>query len=311
MKGRRFVAWLLLTGLAGLLIASGCRTGASEEAGGRQALEPARVLLIDGQNNHQWVETTPVLVDVFESSGRFRVDVRTLPPAGEDLSGIRAPFADYDVVVSNYNGEGWPEPMRREFEAYVRSGGGFVSVHAANNAFADWPEYNEMIAVGGWNGRNPESGPYLRLRGGQWIRDTETPGTGGGHGTRHEFLVESRAPDHPIMRDLPASWMHAEDELYDRLRGPARNVTVLASAYSDRETRGTGEHEPILMTIDYGEGRVFHTTLGHDVTAMRGLGFRLTLLRGTEWAATGNVTIPVPDAFRDLTATSRQAVLAD
>jgi type 1 glutamine amidotransferase len=91
--------------------------------------------------------------------------------------------------------------------------------------------------------------------------------------------------------------MHANDELYDRLRGPARNVTVLATAYSDRSTGGSGEEEPMLMAIQYGKGRVFHTTLGHDVGAMKCVGFIVTLQRGTEWAATGEVTQKVPDDF--------------
>jgi uncharacterized protein len=309
MSGLPVALRSLLVGVGGLLLVAGCESGAREDVGGPGG-EPLRVLLIDGQNNHRWTETTPVLVEVLEGSGRFQVDVLTSPAEGEDMSGFHADFGGYDVVVSNYNGEAWPEAMRRDFEAYVRSGGGYVPVHAANNAFGDWPEYNEMIGVGGWGGRNHSSGPYLRLRDGEWVRDTDTPGTGGGHGARHEFPVETRAPDHPIMRDLPASWIHTEDELYDRLRGPARNVTVLASAYSDPETRGTGEHEPILMALEYGAGRVFHTTLGHDVVAMQGLGFRTTLLRGTEWAATGRVTIPVPEPLRAEELAGRQALRA-
>ena len=87
-----------------------------------------------------------------------------------------------------------------------------------------------MIGIGGWGGRTEAHGPYLRLRDGKWVRDT-TPGKGGSHGDRHEYRVQIRNPDHPITRGLPAIWLHSEDELYDRLRGPAENVTVLASAY--------------------------------------------------------------------------------
>jgi type 1 glutamine amidotransferase len=53
------------------------------------------------------------------------------------------------------------------------------------------------------------------------------------------------------------------------------------------------------MTLAHGKGRVFHTTLGHDVVAMSCQVFATTLLRGTEWAATGEVTIPVPADFPD------------
>lgn len=262
---------------------------------------PLRALIIEGQNNHKvWPETTPLLKRWLEQSGRFRtVDLVTTPPKGEDMSTFGPDFSYYDVVVSNYNGDSWPAATQERFEEFVRGGGGFVSVHAADNAFPNWEAYNRMIGVGGWEGRGDAAGPYLRLRDGDWVRDAQTPGAGGHHGTRHRFKVETRRPDHPIMKGLPASWLHATDELYDQMRGPALEVTVLASAYSDPETRGTGEHEPILMVIPYGKGRVFHTTLGHSVEAMSDVGFITTLQRGTEWAATGGVTIPAPADFTE------------
>lgn len=290
------------------------------------------VLIIDGQNNHAWQQTTPVLVGIFGQTNRFEVEVSTSPPSSPrpprppkdkepakveafkkayqeweskkaemekanaaKWEAWRPDFAAYDVVVSNYNGELWPEPVRKAFEDYVKGGGGFVSVHAANNSHPDWKAYNEMIAVGGWGGRSELSGPYLRLREGEWIHDV-TPGRGGSHGAKHEFVVETQATDHPVMKGLPPKWLQAQDELYDRLRGPAKNVTVLASAFADESTRGSGEDEPILMAIDFGEGRVFHTTLGHDTTAMGSVGFQETLKRGAEWAATGTVTLPPPAA---------------
>jgi type 1 glutamine amidotransferase len=132
--------------------------------------------------------------------------------------------------------------------------------------------------------------------GGKWTADM-TPRKGGSHGKQHEFIVSTRAADHPIMAGLPAAWMHGKDELYDRLRGPAQNVLVLASALSDPATGGTGVDEPMLMTIAYGKGRVFHTALGHAADAIKCAGFAVTLQRGTEWAATGKVTQKVPADF--------------
>lgn len=248
-----------------------------------------RALIVDGQNNHDWRATTPILKEHLERSGLFRVDVATTPPAGEDLSGFRPKWSDYHVVVANYNGALWPEETRHEFEQYVRGGGGLVVVHAANNAFPEWPEYNRMIGLGGWGGRDERSGPYVRVRDGRVVRDA-SPGRGGSHGAQHAFQVVIREPDHPITAGLPKAWMHARDELYDRLRGPAEELTVLATAWSDPATGGTGEHEPMLMTISYGHGRVFHTTLGHSPEAMRCVGFLVTYVRGAEWAASGRVT---------------------
>jgi uncharacterized protein len=261
------------------------------------AAEPKlKALIVDGQNNHNWKATTPLLKKHLEDSGRFTVDVATTPESG-DLSGFKPKFADYQVVVSNYNGAPWPEPTQQAFEQYMHDGGGLVVVHAADNAFPEWRAYNRMIGVGGWGGRNEKSGPYVRLRDGRFVSDT-TPGNGGSHGAQHPFLVVVRDSKHPITAGLPSSWLHASDELYDRLRGPAQDLTVLATSYADPKQGGSGEQEPMLMVIDYAKGRVFHTTLGHSPEAMHCVGFIVTLQRGAEWAATGKVTqTKLPDDF--------------
>ena len=257
-------------------------------------------LIIDGQNNHDYKATTPHLKKLLEQTGLFTVDVATTPPAKGDMSTFKPDFKKYRVIISNYNGEDWSKETQEAFTSYVENGGGFVSVHAADNAFPTWKEYNEMIGLGGWGNRNEKSGPYLRLRDGKFAQDT-SPGRGGSHGQQHPFVMDTRAPEHPIMADLPAHWMHAKDELYDRLRGPAEHVTVLATALSTKESNGSGEQEPLLMVIDYGKGRVFHTALGHnngpDLAAQKCVGFITTFQRGTEWAATGKVTQKVPADF--------------
>jgi type 1 glutamine amidotransferase len=266
-------------------------------AGSKSASFPIKVLIVDGQNNHDWKSTTPVLKRIFEDSGYFVVDVATSPSQGEDMSVFNPPFDLYTVVLLNYNGDMWSENTRNAFLKYVRNGGGVVTVHAADNSFPDWVEYNTINGLGGWGGRNEKWGPYIRYRNGTFIKDY-SPGIGGSHGERHTFKVVIRNFDHPITANIPHEWMHAKDELYDRLRGPAENLTVLATAYSAPETRGTGENEPILMTINYGKGRIFHTILGHDAEAMSCVGFITTLLRGTEWAATGKVThTAIPSDF--------------
>lgn len=265
------------------------------------AADPIKVLIIDGQNNHNWKLTTPLLKQWLDDAKLFAVDVATAPP--KDTAGFRPKFGDYQVVVSNYNGAPWPAETQKDFTEFVRNGGGFVSVHAADNAFPNWPEYNQMIGLGGWGGRNEKSGPYVRVKDGKAVEDA-SPGTGGGHGKQHEFTVFTVNADHPITKGLPARWKHTPDELYDKLRGPAKNMTVLAAAFSDKGTGGTGENEPMLFTIDFGKGRVFHTTLGHDDKGMKCVGFGTTLQRGTEWAATGKVTQPVPKDFPTADQTS-------
>jgi type 1 glutamine amidotransferase len=282
---------------AGVLLTALSAFGKTEGASGSKSDGKLKALIIDGQNNHDWKTTTPLLRKALESSGRFTVAVATSPPAGQLISNFRPRFADYDVVVSNYNGERWPAATEKEFEAYVAGGGGFVTVHAADNSFPDWPEYNRMIGVGGWGGRNEKSGPRVFVdKSGDVVRD-KSPGNGGHHGQQHEFQVRTRDAHHPITRGLPSDWMHTKDELYDSLRGPAESLHVLATAYSAPEQGGTGKHEPMLMIVEYGKGRIFHTALGHADYSMNCVGFVTTFQRGTEWAATGKVTILVPNDF--------------
>ena len=274
-----------------------------------------RALIIDGQNNHAWQQTTPVLKKMLEDTRLFEVDVLTSPPSGGDFKNFKPEFSRYRVVVSNYNdcnnetipeakfsvgcpgtGDQWPADVRTAFEQYVRSGGGFVAYHAADNAFPKWPAYNLMIGIGGWGNRDERAGPYWYYKDDKLVSDT-TPGPGGSHGARVPFQVMTRNTEHPITKDLPRVWLHATDELYDRMRGPGENMAVLATARSDPANKGTGHDEPILMTISFGNGRVFHTTLGNDVEALRCVGFITTFQRGTEWAATGKVTVKVPPDF--------------
>lgn len=261
-----------------------------------QAAAVRKALIVDGQNNHAWKDTTPVLKKALEDSGLFRVEVATSPPSRGDMSSFQPSFSGHDVVVLNYNGEDWPPETQKAFVEYVRSGGGLVIVHAADNSFPEWKEFNQMIGLGGWGNRDEKWGPYVRFRDGQFVRDTK-PGRAGSHGKQQPYQVRVRDRRHPITAGLPEVWMHAPDELYDSLRGPAENMTVLATAFSDPATGGAGEHEPALMVIRYGKGRVFHTILGHGPEAMRCVGFIVTYQRGTEWAATGKVTQKVPKDF--------------
>jgi type 1 glutamine amidotransferase len=268
--------------------------------------EPIKVMLLDGQSGgtyHNWRLTTPVLKRELEETGLFQVEVVTAPPSDGDFSNFNPNWNQYQVVVMNYDGPSWPGPLRSSFEKYVRDGGGLVVVHAADNAFPDWPAFNEMIGIGGWRNRNENAGPYWYFNEGKLVSD-DSPGSAGMHGARLPYQVETREPDHPIMKGLPPVWMHVPDELYGRLRGPGKNMTVLATAHSDPKNRGTGHGEPMLMVLHYGKGRIFHTVMGHDVFALSCTGFITTFQRGTEWAATGRVTQKPPADF----PTARTAV---
>jgi uncharacterized protein len=264
-----------------------------------QAAEKLRVLIIDGQNNHNWRATTPILKDFLTQTGRFTVDVVTTPTEKNapprEWDKFRPQFDKYDAVLSNYNGELWPAPVQRSLEQYVSAGGGLVIVHAANNAFPQWDEWNKMIGLG-WRG--VDFGERLTLDDdGRPVKTPKGEGPGAGHGPQHEYSVVIRDRSHPITRGMPAEWMHSKDELYHGQRGPAQNMHVLATAYSAPDQRGTGAHEPMIWWIPYGQGRVFTTVLGHADYSMQCIGFQTVVNRGTEWAATGEVTLPIPKNF--------------
>ncbi len=283
-----------------------------------------KALIIDGQNNHgAWPKTTVMMKKYLQESGRFSVDVsrtkftwnggnllKEYPlDDGKTYENLKQPktdpdfkpaFSNYDVVISNfgYNAAPWPEETRKALDDYVKGGGGFVVVHAANNSFGDWKAYNQMIGLGGWGGRNEKSGPYVYINNdGETVRD-DSKGRGGAHGPQHEFQIVIRNPKHPITKGLPRAWMHTKDELYQELRGPADNMTILATAFADKKFNGTDRHEPMMMTIDYGQGRIYHTPMGHADYSVECVGFITTFIRGTEWAATGKVTLTeVPKDF--------------
>ena len=240
----------------------------------------------------------------------FKVTVATAPRGDGDFSAFHPKFEDYPVIVSNLDSPDWPADLRTQFEHYVKNGGGFVVVHAADNAFAKWPAYNEMVGIGGWRGRNENAGPYWYMKDGKLVSDPK-PGTAGKHGARIPFQITVREPEHPIMKGLPQVWMHTPDELYGMMRGPGKNMTVLATAHSDPNNKGTGYDEPMLMVLKYGKGRIFHTTLGHDIIAMSGVGFITTFQRGTEWAATGKVTQKVPASFPTANTVSYSVPIAN
>lgn len=276
------------------------------------AATPIKVMILDGASAaayHDWKLGTQIFKRQLEETGLFEVAVVTVPPSDGDFSNVHPDFTKYQVVVLNYDSQYWPAQIKTEFENYMKNGGGLVVVHGADNAFPDWPAFNEMIGVGGWRKRDAPAGPKWYYQNGKLTSDT-APGPAGMHGKRRPFRLTARAPQHPVLRGLPAEWTHAADELYTRLRGPGKNMTVLATAYADPANRGTGFDEPMLMALTWGKGRIFHSTMGHDALALSCVGFMTTFQRGTEWAATGRVTQKIPRNFPTADSVSYRADLA-
>lgn len=239
----------------------------------RVDFERISVLIVGGANNHDCEWTTPELQRTLEETGRFAVTVTTEPQ--KTLADAEA-IAKFKAFVLDYNGPRWGEPAETNFVNAVRGGTGVTVVHAADNAFPGWREYEAIVGL-------------------LW-RD------GTGHGRFHAFDVHIVDRDHPLtagMRDITEH----PDELYHRLVNVhGVDVRVLGAALSKTDTGGTGRDEPMILVGQFGEGRVFHTPLGHvwrgaDDTRASHLDpqFRRLVARGTEWAATGACALdPVP-----------------
>jgi type 1 glutamine amidotransferase/HEAT repeat protein len=228
------------------------------------AAEPLlRVLLLTGQNNHDWAQTTPKLKAILAASGRFTVELTNRP----DLCNANT-FSRYDVLVSDWNNWGdakikeWPAQTREDFLSFIRKGGGLVAVHAGGASFFDWPDYQKVT-------------------GGSWGKNT-------GHGAIHSFEVKPVDPEHPVTRGLKP--FRTADELWHRT-AKEPGARVLATAFSATERGGSGQDEPVLFVTEFGRGRGVTLLLGHQASAMEAAGFQALLLRAAEWAATGKVTI--------------------
>jgi type 1 glutamine amidotransferase len=283
------------------------------------AQDKIKVLIVDGQNNHNYKAMTPFMKEQLEKSGLFAVEVSTTPPAAPKAAKTETPeqkearekkveelkdqwahwrpkFTDYKVVLSNYNGELWPPEVSAAFEEYVKGGGGFLVIHAANNAFSGWKEYDQMIGLG-WRGKDYGARVFYDDAG-VLQRQEAKDGPGAGHGAQHEFLITVRDGEHPITKGMPKTWLHAIDELYQGQRGPAEKMQVLASAFADRSKGGTGVNEPMLWVIPYGQGKVVTNVMGHENgKAVQCVGFNVIMLRSCEWLATGKVTVAIPENF--------------
>ncbi|HEY1493717.1 MAG TPA: family 16 glycoside hydrolase [Candidatus Solibacter sp.] len=254
-------------------------------------------LIVDGMNNHDWAAATRAIQTILEGSGRFTVAVSTFP--------AKPDFSKYDVVINNFNGghtaDGtrWPHDVELALESYVKGGGGLVVYHAANNAFLNWPEYNQMIGLG-WRGKSFGEGIAIGP-GGAIVRVPKGEGLDPGHGPRHDFDIYVRDAAHPITNGLPAHWSHPSEQLTHGQHGPAQGLEILTYAFSEISHQG----EPMDWVKSYGRGRVYTTMLGHTWKDelnpnLDDLYFQALLARGAEWAATGNVTLPSDLGWRPL-----------
>ena len=240
---------------------------------------PIRTLILSGQNNHNWRATTPFMRDLLSATPRFDVRLEE-EPAGLTAAAL----ANYDLLVVDYQGPRWGSAAEKAVTDFVASGKGMVVVHGSSYAFSG------LDILGPGHVKTGRTEPlwtaWAEMVGGTWAGNP--PKTF--HAPRHLFQLKLSDPAHPILRGIGGG-LETLDELYHEMRF-LPGAHAIATAYDDPANGGTGKDEPILVTVNYGRGRVFYTALGHEVPAMQEPAFAITFVRGAEWAATGEVTLP-------------------
>ncbi len=216
--------------------------------------EPAvRVLLVTGVDyaGHRWRETTPALRGVLEQDDRLTVRVIE----DHEFLASDAVF-DYDVILlhlKNYEPTARAAQVYENLTRFVHEGGGLVLYHFALGAFEEWDEFQQ-------------------LAGRIWDKTKRA------HDPHGPFTVNIIDSDHPVTRGM--SDFETIDELYTCFGGDTP-IHLLATARSKVD----GEDYPMAFVLHVGQGRVFHTPLGHDVRAITMPGPAELIRRGCLWAA--------------------------
>ncbi len=279
-----------------------------------QKNEVVNVLILQAIDHHNIALQAGTFKDILDATGNYNVDM-ILGTESKSWYDHDFLFSDYNLVVtSGLGAENTPKKYGIQLEKFLNDGGGLVVVHQGVSSFVDWPKFQEIIGKG-WYGSHTGPHTYWDANSRKWAETPIYHGVGPAHGKQHEILVEIRNEEHPITKGMPLKWKHGMDEFYHGMRGSAKNIEILATAYSDKLTWGSGEHEPIAWTSNYGAGRIFVTVLGHvfneenaddipginsienNTMAINCVGFQALFARGAEWVATGEVTVGIPLNF--------------
>lgn len=279
-----------------------------------QKNEVVNVLILQTIDHHNTAMQAETFKGILEATGTYNVEM-ILSNEGKDWYEHDLVLSDYHLVISSSLGfENIPEKPLIQLEKFISNGGGLVMVHQGVGSFEDYPKFQEIIGIG-WYGSHTGPHTYWDDQINNWAETPIYHGVGPAHGKQHEIVVEIRNEEHPITKGMPLKWKHGMDEFYHGMRGSAKNIKILATAYSDKVMWGSGEHEPIAWTSKYGKGRIFVTVLGHlfkeenadDIPGINSMengtkaiycvGFQALFARGAEWAATGQVTVGFPSNF--------------
>lgn len=255
------------------------------------------VLIIDGFSNHSWENNTSYLKKILEASGEFDVTVSTCPNREtneNEWNNWKPDFESASVVIQTCNNVfkedklNWPDHVKKSLEKYVSNGGGLYVYHGGNNAFKNWPAYNQMIGLG-W--RNKDFGKAITIGKDEKVNIVpKGEGENTGHGKRRNVLI-TRIGSHPIHTGMPKTWRAADLEVYRYARGPAENLQVLSYGSDEK----TGLNFPLEWVVQFGKGNIYSSTYGHVwkdsiwPESVRCAAFQQTLFRVLQWLSGNKV----------------------
>lgn len=239
--------------LLGLVVAMVC--GASV-----QGADKINVLLIAGDDVapfHDWRDISESTREVLVESGKFDVRVCETPTILESPSALEAADA---IVLTMFN-KSLPtisDEAKENLINFVKGGKGFYVQHLGSASFKEWDE-------------------FVKLAGRKWVMGTS------GHSPRSNFPVKIADKEHPVTKGLEDFKIF--DELYSKLQGDTP-IHILVEADSD----WSNATEPLVFSMEYGNGRSIHNALGHDYKAIKNPTMKQLICRSVEWVATGKVT---------------------
>jgi type 1 glutamine amidotransferase len=192
-----------------------------------------------------------------DESGLFTVDCTQDVPADFTKDNLKT----YDLVMFYTTGD------RAKFDYFLndwakQKGHGFIGVHSATDTLKDYKPYYEMIG-GTFN---------------------EHPWTSNSHVT-----VVVNDTDHPISKPWGKEF-EIKDEIYQFKNWQPEKVRVLMSldiarSTFDKHVKDNVKqfHVPIAWCREYGDGKLFHMSLGHNEAVWKDSRYKESMLGGIKW----------------------------
>lgn len=297
---------LLLSLVTALVVATTAATAAeptplSPSPGVQPSTALLRVLLLTGQGTHDWKSTADALRALLTGSGRFTVNVCETP------TGLTAAtLAPFDLVVADCLGADLGPATTKALEAHLASGRGLVITHHGLTSLAGHPALEKLLGL-----KLASPAPSSTASSSSASSSVASAPASAFQVLDLTLSATSAPAAHPITQSLAPSWKTGDrplpgltaDKTYEVLARyhPAISPSLPSASIANSpgsasaavvNSSSSSTDQLVLLAATHRSARIFATALGSDVGAMQEAAFIVTFLRGAEWAASGQVTLP-------------------